>query len=198
MQVSFIGLGVMGFPMAGHLISKNSNLKIKVYNRSIEKSRNWASRYNGIITNSPAEAADGSDIVFMCVGNDKDVEEVVKGNDGILSSISENSIIVDHTTASAKLAINLHLFCKKTKNVGFIDAPVSGGQAGAENAQLTIMAGGDESYYIKVEPYFKSYSKNSTLIGKSGSGQLAKMVNQICIAGLLQGVIRGFKFWSKS
>ena len=197
MQVSFIGLGVMGFPMAGHLISKNNNLKIKVYNRSIEKSRNWASRYNGIITNSPAEAADGSDMVFMCVGNDKDVEEVVKGKDGVLSSISDNSIIVDHTTASAKLAINLNLFCKKTKNVGFIDAPVSGGQAGAENAQLTIMAGGDESYYIKVEPYLKSYAKNSTLIGKSGSGQLAKMVNQICIAGLLQGLSEAINFGQK-
>ncbi len=197
MQVSFIGLGVMGFPMAGHLISKNNNLKIKVYNRSIEKSKNWVSRYNGIITNSPAEAAIGSDIVFMCVGNDNDVEEVVKGENGILSSISENSIIVDHTTASAKLAIKLNFFCKKNKNVGFIDAPVSGGQAGAENAQLTIMAGGDESNYKKVEPYLKSYSKNSTLIGKSGSGQLAKMVNQICIAGLLQGLSEAINFGQK-
>ena len=197
MQVSFIGLGVMGFPMAGHLISKNNKLKIKVYNRSIEKSKNWVSRYNGIITNSPAEAAIGSDIVFMCVGNDNDVEEVVKGEDGILSSISENSIIVDHTTASAKLAIKLNFFCKKIKNVGFIDAPVSGGQAGAENAQLTIMAGGDESNYKKVEPYLKSYSKNSTLIGKSGSGQLAKMVNQICIAGLLQGLSEAINFGQK-
>ena len=197
MQVSFIGLGVMGFPMAGHLISKNNNLKVKVYNRSIEKSKNWVSRYNGIITNSPAEAAIGSDIVFMCVGNDNDVEEVVKGEDGILSSISENSIIVDHTTASAKLAIKLNFFCKKIKNVGFIDAPVSGGQAGAENAQLTIMAGGDESNYKKVEPYLKSYSKNSTLIGKSGSGQLAKMVNQICIAGLLQGLSEAINFGQK-
>ena len=155
------------------------------------------SRYNGIITNSPAEAAIGSDIVFMCVGNDNDVEEVVKGEDGILSSISENSIIVDHTTASAKLAIKLNFFCKKSKNVGFIDAPVSGGQAGAENAQLTIMAGGDESNYKKVEPYLKSYSKNSTLIGKSGSGQLAKMVNQICIAGLLQGLSEAINFGQK-
>ncbi len=196
-NVAFIGLGVMGYPMAGHLISKNSNLRIKVYNRSIKKSENWLSKFNGVLARTPSEAAENSEVVFMCVGNDKDVEQVVRGDRGILSSIPKNSIIVDHTTASAKIAINLYNFCKNDKNVSFIDAPVSGGQAGAENGQLTIMVGGDESSYLKVEPFFKSYSKNSTLIGTSGSGQLAKMVNQICIAGLLQGLSEAINFGQK-
>ena len=129
MKVSFIGLGVMGYPMAGHLISKNNNLEIKVYNRSIEKSEKWIAEFNGILTKTPAEAAQNSDIVFMCVGNDKDVEQVVRGEQGIMSSIPENSIIVDHTTASAKIALDLYEFCKSSKNVSFKDAPVSGGQA---------------------------------------------------------------------
>ena len=197
MKVSFIGLGVMGYPMAGHLASKNNNIEIKVYNRSIEKSEKWISEFNGIITKTPAEAAENSDIVFMCVGNDKDVDQVVRGDEGIMSSIPENSIIVDHTTASAKIALDLYDFCKSSKNVSFIDAPVSGGQAGAENGQLTIMVGGDESSYKKIEPLLKSYAKNSTLIGNSGSGQLAKMVNQICIAGLLQGLSEAINFGQK-
>ena len=197
MKVSFIGLGVMGYPMAGHLASKNNNIESKVYNRSIEKSEKWISEFNGIITKTPAEAAENSDIVFMCVGNDKDVDQVVRGDKGIMSSITENSIIVDHTTASAKIALDLYDFCKSSKNVSFIDAPVSGGQAGAENGQLTIMVGGDESSYKKIEPLLKSYAKNSTLIGNSGSGQLAKMVNQICIAGLLQGLSEAINFGQK-
>ena len=196
-NIAFIGLGVMGFPMAGHLISKNRDIKLKVYNRSIKKSEKWAEKFNGIITTTPAEAAENSDIVFMCVGNDKDVEQVVRGEKGIISSISENSIIVDHTTASAKIALDLYSFCKSSKNVSFVDAPVSGGQAGAENGQLTIMVGGDKSSYLKIEPFLKSYAKNSTLIGNSGSGQLAKMVNQICIAGLLQGLSEAINFGQK-
>ena len=196
-NVAFIGLGVMGFPMAGHLISKNNNLKIKVYNRSIEKTEKWVSKFNGILTKTPGEAAENSDIVFMCVGNDKDVDQVVRGDEGIMSSIPENSIIVDHTTASAKIALDLYESCKSSKNVSFIDAPVSGGQAGAENGQLTIMVGGDEFSYKKIEPLLKSYAKNSTLIGNSGSGQLAKMVNQICIAGLLQGLSEAINFGQK-
>ena len=197
MKVSFIGLGVMGYPMAGHLISKNNDLAIKDYNRSIQKTEKWVSEFNGIITKTPAEAAVNSDIVFMCVGNDKDVDQVVRGNEGIMTSIPENSIIVDHTTASAKIALDLNKFCKSSKNVSFIDAPVSGGQAGAENGQLTIMVGGDEFSYKKIEPLLKSYAKNSTLIGNSGSGQLAKMVNQICIAGLLQGLSEAINFGQK-
>ena len=164
MKVSFIGLGVMGFPMSGHLISKNSSLDINVYNRSIEKSEKWLSKFNGSLSSTPAEAAKNCDIVFMCVGNDNDVNEVVRGENGIMSSIPDNSIIVDHTTASAKIAKELYIYCKSSKNVSFIDAPVSGGQAGAENGQLTIMVGGDEAAYLKIEPLLKSYAKNSTLI----------------------------------
>ena len=197
MKVSFIGLGVMGFPMAGHLISKNNDLEIKVYNRSIEKSEKWISKFDGVLSTTPADAAKDCDVVFMCVGNDIDVEQVVRGENGIMSSIPKGSIIVDHTTASAKIALDLYDFCKSSKNVSFIDAPVSGGQAGAENGQLTIMVGGDEPSYLKIEPLIKSYSKNSTLIGSSGSGQLAKMVNQICIAGLLQGLSEAINFGQK-
>ena len=197
MKISFIGLGVMGFPMAGHLINKNSNIEIKVYNRSIEKSEKWVSKYNGILTKSPAEAAENCDVVFMCVGNDKDLNEVVRGEKGIISSIPANSIIVDHTTASAKIAIDLNKYCKKTKNVNFLDAPVSGGQAGAENGKLTIMVGGDINTYNFVKPLLNSYAANSTLIGNSGAGQLAKMVNQICIAGLLQGLSEAINFAQK-
>ena len=197
MIVSFIGLGVMGYPMAGHLASKNNNIEIKVYNRSIEKSEAWISKFNGKLAKTPAEAAEDCEIVFMCVGNDKDVDQVVRGDKGIISTIPENSIIVDHTTASAKLALNLYHFCKSSKNVSFIDAPVSGGQAGAENGQLTIMVGGEKSSYLEIEPLLKSYAKNTTLIGESGSGQLAKMVNQICIAGLLQGLSEAINFGQK-
>ncbi len=198
MKVSFIGLGVMGFPMAGHLACKNSNLKIKVYNRSIKKSEDWVSKFDGIISHSPAEAAKDCDIIFMCVGNDNDVDQVVRGDKGIMSTISEQSIIVDHTTASAKIATELYNYCKNKKNVYFLDAPVSGGQAGAENGQLTIMVGGDESIYNKIRPLIMSYAKNSTLIGKTGTGQLAKMVNQICIAGLLQGLSEAINFGQKA
>ena len=196
-NIAFIGLGVMGFPMAGHLSSKNNNLNIKVYNRSLSKSEKWISKYNGVLTKSPAEAAEDCDIVFMCVGNDYDVEDVVKGKNGIMNSIPANTIIIDHTTASAKIARELYNYCKKTNNVSFMDAPVSGGQAGAENGQLTIMLGGDEATYGKIEPLLKSYAKNSTLVGQSGSGQLAKMVNQICIAGLLQGLSEAINFGQK-
>ena len=198
MNISFIGLGVMGFPMAGHLISKNNNLEIKVYNRSIEKSERWISKFDGLLCTTPEDAAKDCDIVFICVGNDSDVDSVVRGKNGIMSSIPENSIIVDHTTASAKIAKELYNYCKSSKNVSFIDAPVSGGQAGAENGQLTVMVGGDEESYLQIEPLFKSYAKNSTLIGESGSGQLAKMVNQICIAGLLQGLSEAINFGQKA
>jgi 3-hydroxyisobutyrate dehydrogenase len=197
-NVAFIGLGVMGFPMAGHLISKNSNLNIRVYNRSDEKSEKWVSKFNGIFTKTPADAAESCDIVFICVGNDKDVEQVVRGDKGIMSSIPENSIIVDHTTASAKIAVELNKYCKENKNVSFMDAPVSGGQAGAENGQLTIMIGGNNTTYNTIQPLLNSYAKNSTLIGNSGSGQLAKMMNQICIAGLLQGLAEAINFGQKA
>ncbi len=196
-NISFIGLGVMGFPMAGYLYNKNKDLNIKVYNRTLNKAEKWTSKYKGNIAKSPAEAAEECDIVFMCVGNDNDVDEVVRGKNGIMSSIPKNSIIIDHTTSSAKIARDLYKYCKKIKNVSFIDAPVSGGQAGAENGQLTIMVGGDEEVYNTVKPLLLSYAKNTTLIGSSGSGQLAKMVNQICIAGLLQGLSEAINFGQK-
>ena len=196
-NISFIGLGVMGYPMASHLVNKNNDINIKVYNRSIEKSEKWVSENKGLLTKSPAEAATNSDIVFMCVGNDDDVDQVVRGDRGIMSSIPEKAIIVDHTTASAKIAVEMNKYCKEKKDVSFIDAPVSGGQAGAENGQLTIMVGGDKNTYNSVLNLLKSYAKNSTLIGESGSGQLAKMVNQICIAGLLQGLSEAINFAQK-
>ena len=197
MKISFIGLGVMGYPIAGYLSSKNSSIEVKVYNRTTEKAEKWINQYKGFLAKSPAEAAEGCDVVYMCVGNDNDVKEVVLGDNGVLRGIPEKAIIVDHTTASAKIAVKLNHECYKKKNVNFLDAPVSGGQAGAENGQLTIMVGGDASAYNIVLPFLKNYSKNSTLIGKSGSGQLAKMVNQICIAGLLQGLSEAINFAQK-
>ncbi|MBF95615.1 MAG: 2-hydroxy-3-oxopropionate reductase [Alphaproteobacteria bacterium MarineAlpha9_Bin4] len=197
MKVSFIGLGVMGYPMAGHLSNNNSNIELKVYNRTTEKTKKWLNEYKGTFSKTPAEAAKDCDIVFLCVGNDNDVNQVVQGENGVLKSIPKNSIIVDHTTASAKIAINLHQICQNQKKVSFLDAPVSGGQAGAENGKLTIMIGGDEASYNKVLPFLNNYAKNTSLIGKSGSGQLAKMVNQICIAGLLQGLSEAINFAQK-
>ena len=194
MKVSFIGLGVMGYPMAGHLISKNSNLEIKVYNRSVEKSEKWVSKFDGFISTTPAEAAKDCDIVFMCVGNDNDVDQVVRGENGIMSSIPEESIIVDHTTASARIAKELYIYCRSSKNVSFIDAPVSGGQVGAENGVLSIMCGGEHTTFNKAEKIMSAYGKNISLIGEVGTGQLAKMVNQICIAGLVQGLSEGINF----
>ncbi len=197
-NIAFIGLGVMGFPMAGHLVSKNNDLNIRVYNRSIGKSEKWLSKFKGSLAKSPAEAAEGCDIVFMCVGNDKDVEQVVRGEYGIMSSIPENAIIADHTTASAKIAIELNTYCKKHKNVCYVDAPVSGGQAGAENGALAIMVGGEKKDFDIVLPYMNSYAKAVTHMGGVGNGQLTKMVNQICIAGLLQSLSEGLNFAKKS
>ena len=198
MKVSFIGLGVMGFPMAGHLISKNSNLELKVYNRSIKKTKKWITKFDGSLSTTPADAAKDCDVVFMCVVNDIDVEQVVRGEDGIMSSIPDGSIIVDHTTASAKIALDLYDFCKSSKNVSFIDAPVSGGQAGAENGALTVMIGGDQADFDKVKDKIDCYSKKMKLLGGAGNGQLAKMVNQICIAGLVQGLSEAINFGKKA
>ena len=194
-KLAFIGLGVMGYPMAGHL-SKTGH-QVTVYNRNIKRAESWAKDFNGNIAETPAEASKDKDFIFTCVGADNDLREIIFNDSGILSGISTNTIFVDHTTASAKIATELYSYCKNTKNVNFLDAPVSGGQAGAENGQLTIMVGGDENIYNKIQPLLMSYAKNSTLIGKSGSGQLAKMVNQICIAGLLQGLSEAINFGQK-
>ena len=194
-KVSFIGLGVMGYPMAGHL--KNNNLEVTVFNRTGSKSKQWVEEFRGKKANSPGEAAKNAEIIFICVGRDEDLREVMEGNDGILQNASENTIIVDHTTASAKIARE---FNKKAKELDlfFLDAPVSGGQVGAENGKLSIMIGGDNEIFNAVEPILKSYGKTIELIGNSGSGQVAKMINQICIAGLVQGLSEALAFGKKS
>ena len=191
MQVAFVGLGVMGFPMAGHLV--NAGHKVTVYNRTAAKADAWREEFGGNKASSPAEAADGAAIVFSCVGNDDDVRDVILGPDGVLSGIPAGSIIVDHTTASAVVAREVH-DAAAGKTVAFLDAPLSGGQAGAENGQLTIMTGGDRDVFERALPVMKSYAKACTLIGPVGSGQLAKMVNQICIAGVVQGLSEALHF----
>ncbi|MCE0494840.1 NAD(P)-dependent oxidoreductase [Vibrio salinus] len=184
-NVSFIGLGVMGYPMAGHL--QNSGLKTTVFNRTEEKAKQWTRQYGGDFKLTPKDASQGSQVVFMCVGNDDDVRSVVYGADGILAGLNAGAILVDHTTTSATLSVELARACAE-KNIHFIDAPVSGGQAGAENGCLTIMCGGDKAIYNQILPVMKNYGKQATLMGENGQGQRCKMVNQICIAGILQGL----------
>lgn len=191
MKVSFIGLGVMGFPMAGHLMKNGYD--VTVYNRTTTKAEQWSKSFGGQFQTSPNEAAKGSDIVFICVGNDDDLRSVMLGQQGILSSVKSGSIIVDHTTTSAKVAKEMANECYE-RNVGFIDAPVSGGQAGAENGVLTVMAGGNKEDFERVNNAMQSYAKFTKLMGEVGSGQLTKMVNQICIAGVVQGIAEGLHF----
>jgi len=194
-NVSFIGLGVMGYPMAGHL--QNNGYNVTVYNRTTVKAEKWVEEYKGSMAKTPGEASQNSEIVFMCVGRDEDIIEVMEGENGILSKITDGSIIVDHTTASAEIARNYYQKLKN-KKLSFLDAPVSGGQAGAENGVLSIMIGGDEKDYNTVKPVLTSYGKAVELIGPSGSGQIAKMINQICIAGLVQGLSEAMAFGKKS
>ena len=194
-NVSFIGLGVMGYPMAGHLQKNGYN--VTVYNRTTAKAEKWVEEYKGSMAKTPGEASQNSEIVFMCVGQDEDIIEVMETENGILSKVAEGSIIVDHTTASAEIARNYYQKLKD-KKLSFLDAPVSGGQAGAENGVLSIMIGGDEKDYNTVKPVLTSYGKAIELIGPSGSGQIAKMINQICIAGLVQGLSEAMAFGKKS
>ncbi len=194
-NVSFIGLGVMGYPMAGHL--QNNGYNVTVYNRTTVKAEKWVEEYKGSMAKTPGEASQNSEIVFMCVGRDEDIIEVMEGEGGILSNVAEGSIIVDHTTASAEIARKYNQKLKN-KKLSFLDAPVSGGQAGAENGVLSIMIGGDEKDYNTVKPVLTSYGKAVELIGPSGSGQIAKMINQICIAGLVQGLSEAMAFGKKS
>jgi 3-hydroxyisobutyrate dehydrogenase-like beta-hydroxyacid dehydrogenase len=191
MRVAFVGLGVMGYPMAGYLAK--AGYEVTVYNRTTEKAEKWAQEFRGALSSTPGKAASDADIVFACVGNDDDVREVVLGDDGILGSIPAGGIIVDHTTASATVAHEV-ADAAAGRNVGFLDAPLSGGQAGAENGQLTIMVGGDESTFERARPVMDAYAKAITLIGPVGHGQMAKMVNQICIAGVVQGLSEGLHF----
>jgi 3-hydroxyisobutyrate dehydrogenase-like beta-hydroxyacid dehydrogenase len=187
-KTAFIGLGVMGGPMAGHLARAGHD--VRVYNRTEEKARDWAQKYKGRTYSSIADAAEGADIVFSCVGNDRDLREVFEA---AAKSMRKGAMFVDHTTASATIAREL---AEKAEalGLGFLDAPVSGGQAGAEAGRLTVMAGGEPSVFAEAEPIMRAYAANLTLIGPAGSGQLAKMVNQICIAGVLQGLAEGLHF----
>ncbi len=194
-NVAFIGLGVMGYPMAGHLANKG--YQVTVFNRSHNKALQWQKDYQGKIALTPAEAAKDADIIFCCVGNDNDVRSVITAENGAISGMKPGSILVDHTTASAELAEELNLACQSAK-AHFIDAPVSGGQQGAENGLLTVMCGGEEETFNKVKPVIESFSQTTILMGPAGSGQLTKMVNQICIAGLVQGLSEGLYFAEKA
>ena len=191
MKLAFIGLGTMGFPMAGHL--QNNGHDVTVYNRTLAKADKWVQTYGGSMAVTPALAADGAEIVFTCVGNDNDLREVTMGTDGVLTAMASGTLLVDHTTASAEVARELYQLASQ-QSVDFLDAPVSGGQAGAENGALSVMVGGDQSPYSRAEPVMKAYGKSIRLLGEAGCGQLAKMVNQICIAGLVQGLAEGVHF----
>ena len=190
-KVSFIGLGVMGYPMAGYISKAGHN--VTVYNRTKSKAQKWIKEYKGKMAGSPEEAAKDSDFVFTCVGNDNDLKEVAIGKKGIFNTIKKGSVYIDNTTASAKIAKELYENAK-AHGFGFLDAPVSGGQAGAENGALTVMVGGDKDIFEMAKPIIDCYSKKVKLLGASGSGQLAKMVNQICIAGLVQGLSEAINF----
>ena len=194
-NIAFIGLGVMGYPMAGYISKAGHN--VTVYNRTAAKAEKWISEFKGSKADTPAKAAEGADFVFTCVGNDNDLREVTFGENGIFKTIKNGSIYIDNTTASATIAREINEHAKKN-NFGFLDAPVSGGQAGAENGALTVMIGGEQSDYDKAKDIVDCYSKKMKLLGGSGSGQLAKMVNQICIAGLVQGLSEGINFGMKA
>jgi len=195
MKLAFLGLGVMGFPMAGHL--QKAGHSVTVYNRNAEKSAKWVATHGGASAATPREAAAGADIVLMCVGNDNDVRSVVYGDDGALAGMKAGAVLVDHTTASAALARELDA-AAKAQGKGFIDAPVSGGQAGAENGKLGIMCGGDLATFDQVKDVLNVYAKALVRIGDAGAGQLTKMVNQICIAGLVQALSEGLAFAQKA
>lgn len=195
-KVAFLGLGVMGYPMAGHLKNKGAH-DVTVYNRNAAKADKWVAQFGGKKAATPKEAAAGQDFVMMCVGNDNDVREVALGPNGAYAGVRKGAVFVDHTTASAEIARELHAEAKK-RGFDFIDAPVSGGQAGAENGVLTVMCGGDPEPFARAEKVIAAYARACNLMGAPGSGQLAKMVNQICIAGLVQGLAEGLHFAKKA
>ncbi|MEW5881698.1 MAG: NAD(P)-dependent oxidoreductase [Pseudomonadota bacterium] len=190
-KVAFLGLGVMGYPMAGHLARAGHH--VTVFNRTSKKAERWVEEYGGNFAKTPREAAAGAQVVFCCVGNDDDLRAVVLGADGAFAGMARDAVFVDNTTASAAIARELYAEARK-RGLHFVDAPVSGGQAGAVNGQLTVMCGGDAAAFERIRPVAMAYAKAVTLIGPSGSGQLAKMVNQICIGGLLQGLSEGINF----
>lgn len=191
MKVGFVGLGVMGFPMAGHIARKG--FSVTVYNRSPDKAQRWCQAFSGHCAPTPRDVATGADVVLSCVGNDSDVESVLLGPEGVLSGLKPGAVIVDHTTTSARLARRLH--AKAGENdVGFVDAPVSGGESGAKNGTLSVMCGGSDNTFQQVQPVLATYAKTYKLIGGPGSGQMAKMINQICIAGLIQSLSEALNF----
>jgi 3-hydroxyisobutyrate dehydrogenase len=191
-KVAFLGLGVMGYPMAGHLLKKGGH-DVTVYNRTAAKAQQWAKEHGGKHAATPREAAKDCDFVMMCVGNDDDVRSVVYGENGVLAGMKKGAILVDHTTASATVAREVHQKAKE-KGIGFVDAPVSGGQAGAVNGQLGIMCGGEPATFERAKPVLEVYAKMCALIGAPGAGQLTKMVNQLCIAGIAQSLAEGLAF----
>jgi 3-hydroxyisobutyrate dehydrogenase-like beta-hydroxyacid dehydrogenase len=188
---AFLGLGVMGYPMAGHLVAAGH--RVTVYNRTTAKAERWVAEHGGAMATTPAAAAEGAEYVFLCVGDDPDVLAVTTGADGVLETMGEGTVLVDHTTASAVIAREVHA-AAAAQGVGFVDAPISGGQAGAENGVLTVMCGGDQADFDRVATVIDAYSRACNLLGGPGSGQLTKMVNQICIAGLVQGLSEGINF----
>lgn len=194
--VAFIGLGVMGYPMAGHLKTRGEH-EVRVFNRTTEKAGKWVSQFGGTACATPAEAAQGADFVFTCVGNDADLRSVTLGEKGVLAGMKPGAILIDNTTASAEVARELN-DAAAAKGFGFLDAPVSGGQAGAENGVLTVMVGGQQDIFDTAKPVIDCYARMVGLMGPSGSGQLTKMINQICIAGLLQGLAEGIHFGKKA
>ena len=194
-NVAFIGLGVMGYPMAGYISKGGHN--VTVFNRTKSKAEKWIKEYNGNMADTPAEAAKDAEYIFTCVGNDNDLREVTFGDNGAFKTIKKGAVYIDNTTASATIAREIHAYAKKN-GFGALDAPVSGGQAGAENGALTVMIGGDQADFDKAKDKIDCYSKKMKLLGNAGSGQLAKMVNQICIAGLVQGLSEGINFGMKA
>lgn len=195
-KVAWIGLGVMGYPMAGHVRAKGGH-DLVVYNRTSAKAQQWASEHGGTTAATPAEAANDAEFVFACVGNDDDLRQVTLGPDGLFQTLKPGAIFIDNTTASANVARELDA-ASKVRKAGFLDAPVSGGQAGAENGVLTVMVGGEHSSFDKAQPVIDCYARQVRLLGPAGSGQLTKMVNQICIAGLVQGLSEGIHFAQKA
>ncbi len=195
-KAAFIGLGVMGYPMAGFLRTKGDH-DVTVYNRTAAKAEKWAQEYGGTAAATPREAAEGADLVFTCVGNDDDLRSVVLGDTGALAGMAAGSVLVDHTTASAHVARELSAIAAE-KGIGFVDAPVSGGQAGAENGVLTVMCGGEQDHYDAAAPAIDCFARACQLMGPVGAGQLTKMVNQLCIAGLVQGLAEALNFGMKA
>ncbi len=194
-KIAFLGLGVMGYPMAGHLATAGHN--VTVYNRTISKAKKWLLEFSGTLADNPAKAVENADFVMSCVGNDRDLMDIAVGKNGAFSQMKKGSVFIDHTTVSAKVTEELY---KKSQTLGinFVDAPISGGQAGAENGVLSIMCGGDETDYVRIEPILQVYSKICRRIGGSGAGQKTKMCNQIAIAGLVQGLSEALHFAEKS